>query len=142
MNAPARMRAAAYRRVHQVAAKLHPAGGAASLTISRLTGNPCSAALVPACVIFPAPNFGHRFAVRGPRQPSRVTGVDRPCRLLSSREGHQEATMAEPKQDGADNVLTDKEKFQQHPDKEKIAHMGDKPGQAQDRQQSPKSPKK
>ncbi len=50
--------------------------------------------------------------------------------------------MAEQKQQKDDSVLTDKEKFEQHPYKEKIAHMGDKAGEAQGQQQPPKSPKK
>lgn len=47
--------------------------------------------------------------------------------------------MAEQKRDKGESVLTDKEKFEQNPDKEKVAHMGDKPGRSgEQEQQTPK----
>lgn len=46
--------------------------------------------------------------------------------------------MAEQKQDKDKSVLTDKEKFEQHPGKEEIAHMGDKPRQTPAPEQAPK----
>ncbi len=46
--------------------------------------------------------------------------------------------MAEQKQDKG--VPTDKEKFEENPAKDKIGHMGDKPGQAPDQKRP--SPKK
>ncbi len=50
--------------------------------------------------------------------------------------------MPEKKRDKGESVLTDKEKFVEDPDQEKVKHMGDKPRQAQDREKSPKSRKK
>ncbi|HEX7968802.1 MAG TPA: hypothetical protein VF502_11340 [Stellaceae bacterium] len=43
--------------------------------------------------------------------------------------------MAEQKRDKGESVLTDKEKFEQDPDKEKVSHMGDKPGRAREHEQ-------
>lgn len=42
--------------------------------------------------------------------------------------------MAEQQKPQEKNVLTDKDKFKEKPDHEKVAHMGDKPGGAPEQQ--------
>ena len=48
----------------------------------------------------------------------------------------QQKQQKKPKQD---SVLTDKERFAEKPDQEKVAHMGDKPGGAAGQPQPSKS---
>jgi hypothetical protein len=48
--------------------------------------------------------------------------------------------MAEQQKPKHDSVLTDKDKFTEKPDHEKVAHMGDKPGGAPGQPQ-PNKPK-
>lgn len=43
--------------------------------------------------------------------------------------------MGDQKHEKGESVLTDKEKFEQNPDKEKVAHMGDKPGRSREQEQ-------
>jgi hypothetical protein len=46
--------------------------------------------------------------------------------------------MAEQQKPKSDSVLTDKDKFKENPDKEKLGHMGDKPSGAQEQRQPKK----